>query len=124
MIVVQLENLKVQYGDWTIEHILREANGIADGLAKSGVHSSNDMVLFFKLGKIPSCSLKSFEQLPGFGFDSVQCSVSYLASLFAEHVFHGASVRVAGGFGDVSSCWDCSLGPFLIVSAVFISKNL
>ncbi|XVE80900.1 hypothetical protein DITRI_Ditri15bG0018300 [Diplodiscus trichospermus] len=33
-----IENLKLQFSNWTIKHILREANELADSLAKSGVH--------------------------------------------------------------------------------------
>ncbi|XVE77075.1 hypothetical protein DITRI_Ditri13aG0032800 [Diplodiscus trichospermus] len=45
-IVVQIENLKLQFSNWTIKHVLREANELANSLAKSGVHRLEDMVVF------------------------------------------------------------------------------
>ncbi|XVF41915.1 hypothetical protein PTKIN_Ptkin01aG0319200 [Pterospermum kingtungense] len=42
--VVHIENLKLQPIEWKVVHILRERNGIADGLAKAGVSRASDFV--------------------------------------------------------------------------------
>ncbi|XVE59698.1 hypothetical protein DITRI_Ditri05aG0067000 [Diplodiscus trichospermus] len=68
-IAIQLENLKVQYAYWTIEHIPREVNGIANGLAKFGVHRG---VLLW-------------------------ASYQYGVCTNAKRAFHVAFVKVVGG---------------------------
>ncbi|XVE69060.1 hypothetical protein DITRI_Ditri09bG0119300 [Diplodiscus trichospermus] len=46
----QLENLKTSIPNWTITHILREANGDADCLAKAGAKRMEDHVMIFYCG--------------------------------------------------------------------------
>ncbi|XVF55004.1 hypothetical protein PTKIN_Ptkin06aG0001700 [Pterospermum kingtungense] len=41
-----IENMKLQVIGWSISHILREANKVADKLAKSGVKRRNDLVVY------------------------------------------------------------------------------
>ncbi|XVF43589.1 hypothetical protein PTKIN_Ptkin02bG0051700 [Pterospermum kingtungense] len=41
-----IENMKLQVIGWSISHILREANEVADKLAKSGVKRQNDLVVY------------------------------------------------------------------------------
>lgn len=42
-----IENLKCFVLDWRIVHVLREANGLAENLAKEGMDRANDYVQFF-----------------------------------------------------------------------------
>ncbi|XVF70541.1 hypothetical protein PTKIN_Ptkin11bG0169800 [Pterospermum kingtungense] len=45
-IINQIECLKSKVCQWEVVHIFREANSIADGLAKEGVLRVDDMVIF------------------------------------------------------------------------------
>lgn len=42
--VLFMENLKASLNSWSIIHTLREANELADGLAKEGIHGPTDFV--------------------------------------------------------------------------------
>ncbi|XVF81378.1 hypothetical protein PTKIN_Ptkin15bG0150100 [Pterospermum kingtungense] len=46
-IISFIENLKLKICDWSIEHVLREANSLADGLAKNGVYMGDDLIARF-----------------------------------------------------------------------------
>ncbi|XVF67223.1 hypothetical protein PTKIN_Ptkin10aG0103000 [Pterospermum kingtungense] len=45
--LLAIECLKNKVGEWDIVHILREANEIADGLAKRGAARKHDIVAYF-----------------------------------------------------------------------------
>ncbi|XVF47832.1 hypothetical protein PTKIN_Ptkin03bG0142500 [Pterospermum kingtungense] len=46
-LVGQIENLKMNVSKWSISHILREANDVADGLAKGDANRDDDLLVVF-----------------------------------------------------------------------------
>ncbi|XVF82519.1 hypothetical protein PTKIN_Ptkin16aG0055800 [Pterospermum kingtungense] len=46
-IISFIENLKLKICDWSIDHVLREANSLADGLAKNGVYRGDELIAHF-----------------------------------------------------------------------------
>ncbi|XVE55553.1 hypothetical protein DITRI_Ditri03aG0168300 [Diplodiscus trichospermus] len=45
--VVLITNLTNSFLGWSIQHVYREGNSVADSLAKSGIHRSQDLFVTF-----------------------------------------------------------------------------